>query len=99
MADETLVVVPAGLLEASKLIGEQAAALSLSCGQSIAPAERSGAAAARLYRAFDVYREGLSRRLLAVSDELTQIAGRYLGADADSGTVVNGVAPVRRPGR
>jgi hypothetical protein len=93
VADATLVVVPAGLREAARLIGEQAARLGVSCGDPGNPAERSGAAAAGLYRALDGYRDSLSRRLLAVSQEMGQIAGRYTGTDADNAAVLHGAAP------
>ncbi|MEZ0366378.1 hypothetical protein ACAG26_22130 [Mycobacterium sp. pUA109] len=93
MAEQTLAVVPAGLLAAAHVIASQAAALRIPCGRSGEAPERSAAAAARLSRALGGCCDGLSRRLTAVADELVVAAGRYTGADAEAGAVVATVAP------
>ncbi|TDH57766.1 hypothetical protein E2F47_00965 [Mycobacterium eburneum] len=94
MADQTLAVVPAGLLAAAHVIAGQAAALRIPGGRSGDEAEPSAAAAARLSRALHDCCDGLSRRLTAVSHELETAAGRYTGTDAEAGAVLGAVAPV-----
>jgi hypothetical protein len=94
--DETLAVVPAGLLTASQLITDQATALHVPCGHPGRPAEPAGAAAAGLYRVFDDYRAGFARRLSAVSDRLVRAAGDYTRLDSANGAVLTAVAPARQ---
>jgi hypothetical protein len=93
VTDETLAVVPAGLIAAAQLIAEQAAALSIPCGRPGFPAERAGTAAIGLYHAFDDYRRNFSARLAVVSEAMLQMADSYTGTDTDIGAVLDSVGP------